>query len=96
MTLTFSVQQRLFHFFCQLHVISLCLQLYKEIEICPKDTKVILFDKVESCTVGYGTLLPGHTLLFFTKQPATFISDITDSCFVNNKRGVTQCECIWP
>uniref|UniRef100_A0A3Q3VYF4 Uncharacterized protein n=1 Tax=Mola mola TaxID=94237 RepID=A0A3Q3VYF4_MOLML len=28
--------------------------LYKEIEICPKDTKVIWFDKVESCTMGYG------------------------------------------
>lgn len=32
----------------------LCLQLYKEIEICPKDTKVIQFDKAESCTIGYG------------------------------------------
>ncbi|KAM3601111.1 uncharacterized protein V6R79_007783 [Siganus canaliculatus] len=28
--------------------------LYKEIEICPKATKVIQFDKTESCTIGYG------------------------------------------
>ncbi|XP_071395850.1 rho guanine nucleotide exchange factor TIAM1-like [Centroberyx affinis] len=28
--------------------------LYKEIEICPKTTKVIRFDKAESCTIGYG------------------------------------------
>ncbi|XP_041657866.1 T-lymphoma invasion and metastasis-inducing protein 1 isoform X2 [Cheilinus undulatus] len=28
--------------------------LYKEIEICPKVTKVIRFDKAESCTLGYG------------------------------------------
>ncbi|KAM4545415.1 rho guanine nucleotide exchange factor TIAM1 isoform 3-T3 [Odontesthes bonariensis] len=28
--------------------------LYKEIEICPKATKVIRFDKTESCTIGYG------------------------------------------
>lgn len=34
----------------------LCLQLYKEIEICTKDTKVIRFDKAESCSAGYGNL----------------------------------------
>ncbi|KAM9331979.1 rho guanine nucleotide exchange factor TIAM1-like [Pholidichthys leucotaenia] len=28
--------------------------LYKEIEICPKATKVIQFDKAESCSIGYG------------------------------------------
>ncbi|XP_045063885.1 rho guanine nucleotide exchange factor TIAM1 [Coregonus clupeaformis] len=28
--------------------------LYKEIEICPKTTKLIRFDKAESCTLGYG------------------------------------------
>ncbi|TNM84823.1 hypothetical protein fugu_009001 [Takifugu bimaculatus] len=28
--------------------------LYKEIEICTKDTKVIRFDKAESCSAGYG------------------------------------------
>ncbi|XP_041807857.1 T-lymphoma invasion and metastasis-inducing protein 1-like isoform X1 [Chelmon rostratus] len=28
--------------------------LYKEIEVCPKATKVIRFDKAESCTIGYG------------------------------------------
>ncbi|KAM6984184.1 rho guanine nucleotide exchange factor TIAM1 isoform 1-T2 [Tautogolabrus adspersus] len=28
--------------------------LYKEIEICHKATKVICFDKAESCTIGYG------------------------------------------
>ncbi|XP_028277732.1 T-lymphoma invasion and metastasis-inducing protein 1 isoform X3 [Parambassis ranga] len=28
--------------------------LYKEIEICPKATKVIRFHKTESCTIGYG------------------------------------------
>lgn len=33
------------------------MQLYKEIEICPKATKVIQFNKAESCTVGYGMLI---------------------------------------
>ncbi|XP_019952842.2 rho guanine nucleotide exchange factor TIAM1 isoform X1 [Paralichthys olivaceus] len=28
--------------------------VYKEIEICPKTTKVIRFDNAESCTIGYG------------------------------------------
>ncbi|KAF6716261.1 T-lymphoma invasion and metastasis-inducing protein 1 [Oryzias melastigma] len=28
--------------------------LYREIEICPKPSKVIRFDKAESCTTGYG------------------------------------------
>ncbi|XP_029303972.1 LOW QUALITY PROTEIN: T-lymphoma invasion and metastasis-inducing protein 1-like [Cottoperca gobio] len=28
--------------------------LYKEIEVCPKATKVIQFDKAECCTIGYG------------------------------------------
>ncbi|XP_018546663.1 rho guanine nucleotide exchange factor TIAM1 isoform X1 [Lates calcarifer] len=28
--------------------------LYKEIEICPKATKVIRFDNTESCSIGYG------------------------------------------
>ncbi|KAM3868568.1 rho guanine nucleotide exchange factor TIAM1-like [Diretmus argenteus] len=28
--------------------------LYKEIEICSKTTKVVRFDKAESCTIGYG------------------------------------------
>ncbi|XP_031664690.1 T-lymphoma invasion and metastasis-inducing protein 1 [Oncorhynchus kisutch] len=28
--------------------------LHKEIEICPKTTKLIRFDKAESCTLGYG------------------------------------------
>ncbi|XP_054610498.1 rho guanine nucleotide exchange factor TIAM1-like [Dunckerocampus dactyliophorus] len=28
--------------------------LYKEIEICPKHTKVIQFDRAESCSIGYG------------------------------------------
>ncbi|TKS82965.1 T-lymphoma invasion and metastasis-inducing protein 1 [Collichthys lucidus] len=28
--------------------------VYKEIEICSKATKVIRFDKAESCTIGYG------------------------------------------
>ncbi|XP_074466026.1 rho guanine nucleotide exchange factor TIAM1 isoform X1 [Sebastes fasciatus] len=28
--------------------------LYKEIEVCPKATKVIRFDKAESCTIGFG------------------------------------------
>uniref|UniRef100_A0A3B3V3Z2 TIAM Rac1 associated GEF 1 n=1 Tax=Poecilia latipinna TaxID=48699 RepID=A0A3B3V3Z2_9TELE len=28
--------------------------IYKEIEICPKATKVICFDKAESSTIGYG------------------------------------------
>ncbi|XP_063751459.1 rho guanine nucleotide exchange factor TIAM1-like isoform X2 [Eleginops maclovinus] len=28
--------------------------LYKEIEVCPKATKVIRFNKAESCTIGYG------------------------------------------
>lgn len=43
----------------------LCSQLYKEIEICPKDTKVIRFDKADSCTIGYGMLVSDHTPFFF-------------------------------
>lgn len=37
------------------------MQLYKEIEICPKATKVIRFDKAESCTIGYGMLVSDNT-----------------------------------
>lgn len=39
----------------------MCPQLIKEIEVCLKDTRVIRFDKAESCAVGYGT--------FFTPTP---------------------------
>lgn len=53
MTLVFSIQQHTFHFL-PITFNFLVLQLYKEIEICPKDTKVIEFDKAESCTVGFG------------------------------------------
>lgn len=55
MTLTLF-KNTFFFLTCQLHIISLCLQLYKEIEIGTKDTKVIRFDKAESCTIGYGNL----------------------------------------
>lgn len=41
----------------------MCPQLIKEIEVCLKDTRVIRFDKTESCAVGYGT--------FFTPTPPT-------------------------
>lgn len=30
------------------------VQLYKEIEICAKTTKVIQFDRDESCAIGFG------------------------------------------
>ncbi|KAJ8391472.1 hypothetical protein AAFF_G00089460 [Aldrovandia affinis] len=33
---------------------DLCDLLYKEIEICSKVTKLIQFDRDESCTIGYG------------------------------------------
>ncbi|XP_051973371.1 rho guanine nucleotide exchange factor TIAM1-like [Xyrauchen texanus] len=33
---------------------DLCDLLYKEIEICDKTTKVIQFDRDESCAIGYG------------------------------------------
>lgn len=33
---------------------DLCDLLYKEIEICAKTTKVIQFDRDESCAIGYG------------------------------------------
>ncbi|XP_036392299.1 T-lymphoma invasion and metastasis-inducing protein 1-like isoform X1 [Megalops cyprinoides] len=33
---------------------DLCDLLYKEIEICPKMTKLIQFDRDESCAIGYG------------------------------------------
>lgn len=36
---------------------SMSLQLYREIEICPKPSKVIRFDKAESCTTGYGMVV---------------------------------------
>lgn len=45
----------------------LCLQLYKEIEICTKDTKVIRFDKAESCSAGYGNL-ELHTVSAFCRK----------------------------
>lgn len=64
MTSTFSIQQH--QFFCQLKMIFLCLQLYKEIEICPKVTKVIRFDKAESCATGYGMLSSDHTPFWTT------------------------------
>lgn len=31
-----------------------CSQLFKEIELCSKITKVIQFDRDESCMIGYG------------------------------------------
>ncbi len=34
--------------------LSSFVQLYKEIQICAKTTKVIQFDRDESCTIGYG------------------------------------------
>lgn len=62
MTLTFSIQQHCpASIFLQLNIIFLCLQLYKEIEVCPKATKVIRFDKAESCTIGYGMLVSDNT-----------------------------------
>uniref|UniRef100_A0A3B4UG40 TIAM Rac1 associated GEF 1 n=1 Tax=Seriola dumerili TaxID=41447 RepID=A0A3B4UG40_SERDU len=36
------------------HTLYNTLCLYKEIEICPKVTKVIQFDNAESCAIGYG------------------------------------------
>ncbi|XP_056139199.1 rho guanine nucleotide exchange factor TIAM1-like [Lampris incognitus] len=33
---------------------DVCDLLYKEIELCPKVTKVIQFDRDESCMIGYG------------------------------------------
>ncbi|KAL2094292.1 hypothetical protein ACEWY4_009011 [Coilia grayii] len=33
---------------------DVCEMLFKEIEICPKVTKVIQFDRAESCVIGYG------------------------------------------
>lgn len=36
--------------------ICVCWQIYKEIEICPRATKVICFDKAESIIIGYGTV----------------------------------------
>lgn len=32
-------------------------QLFKEIELCSKITKVIQFDRDESCMIGYGRSL---------------------------------------
>lgn len=34
--------------------LSFFVQLYKEIEICAKTTKVIQFDRDESCAIGFG------------------------------------------
>ncbi|KAL0994919.1 hypothetical protein UPYG_G00129300 [Umbra pygmaea] len=46
--------------------------LYKEIEICPKTTKVISFDKSDSCTMAYGFSLEvvnmeGNQQLYITE-----------------------------
>lgn len=63
------------------------LQLYKEIEICPKATKVIRFDKAESSTVAYGMLvsLCGLTLdhvIDFIESDGDLIQ--SDVCFFSN------------
>lgn len=39
-------------------------QLYKEIEICSKTTKVIQFDRDESCMIGYGKNIICFLLIF--------------------------------
>uniref|UniRef100_A0A8C4HJA0 T-lymphoma invasion and metastasis-inducing protein 1 n=1 Tax=Dicentrarchus labrax TaxID=13489 RepID=A0A8C4HJA0_DICLA len=52
--------------------------LYKEIEICPKATKVIQFDKSESCTIGYGILISHHTLKILYQTD--FVIDFIESC----------------
>lgn len=67
-TLTFAIQQHCYpSIFCQLNIIFLFLQLYKEIEISPKATKVIRFDKAESCSIGYGRLVSFWTT--WTQSP---------------------------
>ena len=55
--------------------ILLFLQLYKEIEICPKTTKLIRFDKAESCTLGYGRSCSVDWFRsFVTPQSPSFIA----------------------
>lgn len=67
MTLTFAIKQHCYpSIFCQLYIIFLFMQLYKEIEICPKVTKVIRFDKAESCTIGYGMLVSFWTTWIYS------------------------------
>lgn len=44
----------------------MCLQLYKEIEIYPKSTKVVQFDKAEFCNNGYGMLISDNSSQFLT------------------------------
>ncbi|XP_044077284.1 rho guanine nucleotide exchange factor TIAM1-like isoform X2 [Siniperca chuatsi] len=57
--------------------------LYKEIEICPKTTKVIRFDKAESCTIGYG-LKAGDEILLLNGKPASALQmDDMTAAFVN-------------
>lgn len=96
-TLTVSYQQHSFSFYCLLNVIILSLQLFKEIEISPKDTRVIRFDKAESCTIGYGTL-PSDCSFYWSCHSRNlldqidFIIDVEESYFVNNWSGMTQSE----
>lgn len=44
--------------------LSSFVQLYKEIEICPKTTKVIQFDRDESCAIGFGNNAVQFTSVF--------------------------------
>lgn len=64
MTLTFAIQRRCYpsiFFPPQLNILFVCLQLYKEIEVRPKATKVIRFDKAESSAIGFGMLRSDKT-----------------------------------
>lgn len=75
------------------------LQLYKEIEICHKATKVIRFDKTESNTIGHGTYVCDSSPQFSTRSETLcqidFLMDFIESCFDNYWKKMTQWEHKW-
>lgn len=66
LVLNISAMLLFFHCVSIKYIFCVCLQLYKEIEICPKATKVIRFHKTESCTIGYGMLVSDNNPQFLT------------------------------
>lgn len=52
-------------------------QLFKEIELCSKITKVIQFDRDESCMIGYGrSILDGVGHVYIWSNYIHIVSDM--------------------
>lgn len=56
--------------------LSSFVQLYKEIEICAKTTKVIQFDRDESCAIGFGNNAV-QFISVFIPVVCSFFSDLS-------------------